>query len=163
MAAIENNLGRKRTADKYASRTIDLDLIVYGDMAMEVEGSKLPDPEILERPFLAIPLLNWRPIWCWPDMVCALVRLQPGCQGWHETTAGLHQAIERIGLKTMQSLQSTFLQCPYCGEQIEVLVDCSVRQQEYTEDCSVCCRPIIISVECSEGGVSSIVGRTEDE
>jgi len=56
MRTIENNLGRKRTADKYAPRTIDLDLIAYGDMAMDADGIRLPDPEILERPFLAIPL-----------------------------------------------------------------------------------------------------------
>lgn len=63
----------------------------------------------------------------------------------------------------MQNLQSAFLQCPYCGEQIEVLVDCSVGRQEYIEDCSVCCRPITISVEISQGEVVSIEGRTEDE
>jgi hypothetical protein len=32
--------------------------------------------------------------------------------------------------------------CPYCGELIEVLVDTSVEEQDYIEDCSVCCRPI---------------------
>ena len=63
----------------------------------------------------------------------------------------------------MQNLQSASLQCPYCGEQIEVLIDCSVSRQEYIEDCSVCCRPIIISVETSQGEVVSIEGRTEDE
>ncbi len=63
----------------------------------------------------------------------------------------------------MQNLQSAFLGCPYCGEQIEVLIDCSVERQEYIEDCSVCCRPIIISVETFQGEVISIEGRTEDE
>ncbi|MBI5437200.1 MAG: 2-amino-4-hydroxy-6-hydroxymethyldihydropteridine diphosphokinase [Nitrosomonadales bacterium] len=63
---IENSLGRKRTGDKYAPRTIDLDLIVYGDLAMDKEGIKLPDPEILERPFLAIPLFELA-----PDLVLA--------------------------------------------------------------------------------------------
>ena len=63
----------------------------------------------------------------------------------------------------MQNLQSAFLRCPYCGERIEVLIDCSVGRQEYIEDCSVCCRPIIISVESSQGAVVSIEGRTEDE
>ena len=63
---IENDLGRKRTADKYAPRTIDLDLIVYGDLTMDAEGIRLPDPDILERPFLAIPLFELA-----PDMVLA--------------------------------------------------------------------------------------------
>lgn len=58
---IENSLGRKRSEDKYASRTIDLDLILYGDLVMATEDIKLPDPEILERPFLAIPLFELAP------------------------------------------------------------------------------------------------------
>ncbi len=63
----------------------------------------------------------------------------------------------------MQSLKTAFIQCPYCWEQIEVVVDCSVRQQEYVEDCSVCCRPIIISVVSSHGEVINIEARSEDE
>jgi len=63
----------------------------------------------------------------------------------------------------MQPLQPTTLQCPYCWEQIEILVDCSVDEQEYIEDCSVCCRPIIISVTASEGAIDSVTARSEDE
>lgn len=63
---IENSLGRKRSEDKYAARTIDLDLIIYGDLVMDEEDIKLPDPEILERPFLAIPLFELA-----PDLVLA--------------------------------------------------------------------------------------------
>ena len=66
LRGIENGLGRRRTQDKYAPRTIDLDLIAYGDLTMDAEGIKLPDPEILERPFLAIPLFELA-----PDMVLA--------------------------------------------------------------------------------------------
>lgn len=58
---IEQKLGRERTEDKYAPRTIDLDLIVYDDLVMETENLRLPDPQILERPFLAIPLLELAP------------------------------------------------------------------------------------------------------
>lgn len=66
LCSIENSLGRIRSADKFAARTIDLDLIVYGDRVMDEAGLKLPDPEILERPFLAIPLYELV-----PDMVLA--------------------------------------------------------------------------------------------
>lgn len=58
---IENELGRIRSADKFAARTIDLDLIVYDDREMNEDGIKLPDPEILERPFLAVPLAELAP------------------------------------------------------------------------------------------------------
>lgn len=63
---IEKSLGRKRSEDKYAPRTIDLDLIIYGNLAMDEGDIKLPDPEILERPFLAIPLFELA-----PDLVLA--------------------------------------------------------------------------------------------
>jgi len=58
---IEAHLGRTRFADKYAPRTIDLDLIVYGDRTVEADGIRIPDPEIMERPFLAIPLFELAP------------------------------------------------------------------------------------------------------
>jgi len=35
-----------------------------------------------------------------------------------------------------------FFRCPYCGEQISMVLDMSVRSQTYIEDCEVCCRPI---------------------
>src|SRR3989338_9460483 len=70
---IENSLGRKRSEDKYAPRTIDLDLILYGDLAMDAEDIKLPDPEILERPFLAIPLFELA-----PDLVLSGYNLRIG-------------------------------------------------------------------------------------
>lgn len=34
------------------------------------------------------------------------------------------------------------IRCPYCGETITIVVDASVGEQEYVEDCAVCCRPI---------------------
>ena len=41
--------------------------------------------------------------------------------------------------------------CPYCGESIELVIDCSIDQQSYIEDCFVCCRPITVSVYCADG------------
>ncbi len=58
---IEDTLGRVRNTDKYAPRSIDLDLILYGDLEIDADGIRLPDPEILERPFLAIPLFELAP------------------------------------------------------------------------------------------------------
>ena len=39
-----------------------------------------------------------------------------------------------------------FFQCPYCWEQISMLIDTSQRQQGYIEDCEICCNPIQLSV-----------------
>ncbi len=58
---IEDELGRKRERDKYAARTIDLDLIVYGDLVLRTEDLTIPDPEIMRRPFLAVPLSELAP------------------------------------------------------------------------------------------------------
>jgi transcription elongation factor Elf1 len=44
-----------------------------------------------------------------------------------------------------------FFQCPYCFEEISMLVDPSVRSQEYLEDCEVCCNHILVQVEIEEG------------
>ena len=42
--------------------------------------------------------------------------------------------------------ETVSIQCPYCGESIEIVIDASIAQQNYIEDCSVCCRPIELSV-----------------
>lgn len=52
--------------------------------------------------------------------------------------------------------------CPYCGETIELLIDLSEPQQEYVEDCSVCCRPIIITVN-SDGDQCYVDVRSEND
>ena len=58
---IEAALGRTRTADKYAPRTIDLDLLLYGDVVMKTDELVLPDPDIAARPFLAALLRELAP------------------------------------------------------------------------------------------------------
>ena len=39
--------------------------------------------------------------------------------------------------------------CPYCGESVELLVDGTLPQQEYVEDCEICCRPMVVTVDAS--------------
>lgn len=58
---IEAALGRMRSGDPWGSRTMDLDILLYDDMEIREEGLILPDPDILERPFLAIPLVELDP------------------------------------------------------------------------------------------------------
>ena len=61
LRVIEEKLGRKRTEDKYAPRTIDIDIIVYGDLRLSTKDLVIPDPEIQKRAFLAIPLCEVEP------------------------------------------------------------------------------------------------------
>jgi hypothetical protein len=60
-------------------------------------------------------------------------------------------------------LPSVGIQCPYCGESIEILVDESAGDQRYVEDCQVCCRPISIAVSVDEDGVLRVDASSEDE
>ena len=60
--------------------------------------------------------------------------------------------------------EESWVGCPYCGEMIEILVDISVGEQQYIEDCSVCCAPILMSVQVDEAGQFSHVElKTDDE
>jgi len=61
LRGVEAAVGRVRSDDRFAPREIDLDLILYGDRAIDEPGLELPDPEIEERPFIAVPLLELAP------------------------------------------------------------------------------------------------------
>jgi hypothetical protein len=52
--------------------------------------------------------------------------------------------------------------CPYCGEPIELAVDASAGSTSYVEDCPVCCRPMQVSVDI-EGESLSVRVKTGDE
>ncbi|WP_305790656.1 CPXCG motif-containing cysteine-rich protein [Candidatus Endoriftia persephone] len=52
--------------------------------------------------------------------------------------------------------------CPYCGEFITILIDPSILQQNYVEDCSVCCRPITLEITLMGEGIA-VTARREDE
>jgi hypothetical protein len=46
----------------------------------------------------------------------------------------------------------TIVQCPYCGESFETLLDLSAGSASYIEDCQVCCRPIEIAIDVAANG-----------
>ena len=43
-----------------------------------------------------------------------------------------------------------FFQCPYCWEEISMLLDSSITTQTYVEDCEVCCNPIEVNPRFEE-------------
>ena len=63
----------------------------------------------------------------------------------------------------MHLLQNVGRYCPYCGELVDFLIDCSVLEQQYTEDCFVCCRPIIVNVKIDNSQSIELSVRREDE
>ena len=63
----------------------------------------------------------------------------------------------------MTTLTEKDISCPYCGETITVLIDGSLPEQNYVEDCQVCCRPIVFDVNVDFDGDSSVSVRAENE
>jgi len=61
LRGIEAAHGRVRTADTWAARTVDLDILVYGAELIEEEGLRLPDPDLGARAFLAVALEELAP------------------------------------------------------------------------------------------------------
>ncbi|MCH6566485.1 MAG: CPXCG motif-containing cysteine-rich protein [Proteobacteria bacterium] len=57
---------------------------------------------------------------------------------------------------TANRLEELAVQCPYCWQTIQVLIDCSVEAQEYIEDCQVCCRPIVFNVLVDDDGYPTV-------
>lgn len=56
LRAIEEANGRDRSAPKFSSRTLDLDLLLYDDLIIHEQGLQLPRDEILQRAFVLLPL-----------------------------------------------------------------------------------------------------------
>ena len=42
--------------------------------------------------------------------------------------------------------------CPYCGESLDILIEPDDEQQRYYEDCQVCCQPILIEITPDSDG-----------
>ena len=58
LRTLEKQLGRRRTADRFAARTIDLDLLLHDRCVMNHDGLILPNPDITLRAFVCLPLLE---------------------------------------------------------------------------------------------------------
>jgi 2-amino-4-hydroxy-6-hydroxymethyldihydropteridine diphosphokinase len=62
LLAIEAKLGRRRTAERYGPRTIDLDILWIDGICVETESLQVPHPRLTERAFALIPLLEVAPL-----------------------------------------------------------------------------------------------------
>lgn len=63
----------------------------------------------------------------------------------------------------MPEISEQSIRCPCCDEPISVLVDDSVPEQSYTEDCQVCCRPIVLDIHMDGDGAIVVSARAENE
>ncbi len=56
-----------------------------------------------------------------------------------------------------------FFQCPYCWEEISMILDESEPHQTYIEDCEVCCNPIEVSVYFEDGELTGFEAESIDQ
>ena len=61
------------------------------------------------------------------------------------------------------SVEPQSVQCPYCGETFETLIDTSAGDQEYIEDCAICCRPITFRIGVDWDGNVHVDTRQEND
>jgi 2-amino-4-hydroxy-6-hydroxymethyldihydropteridine diphosphokinase len=81
LTAIEKMLGRPATHARNVSRTVDLDLLYFGELVTETSELQLPHPRIVEREFVLRPLADIRPDLVLPEQTepisALLLRLSP--------------------------------------------------------------------------------------
>ena len=78
LLAIEASLGRVRTADKNAPRPVDLDIALYGQHILGLNGRRIPDPDIAIFPHIALPLADVAPEWVHPELGLTLAEIAKG-------------------------------------------------------------------------------------
>lgn len=67
LQAIEQELGRVRTSDKNAPRTIDLDITLFNDQMLDIGHRHIPDPDLLKYPHIAAPVADLVPEYRHPE------------------------------------------------------------------------------------------------
>lgn len=73
--AIEDGLHRVRTGERNAPRTIDIDLLTYGNLSISRPDLTLPHPQCVRRRFVCQPLADLRPGLVLPGQTVPIARL----------------------------------------------------------------------------------------
>ena len=82
---------------------------------------------------------------------------------WRLTGRGTDRPV-LLSCDTMSLMANKTIDCPYCGERIDLVIDIPAGDQDYIEDCQVCCRPIQLHVVIDAGdGVVQVEARRDDE
>lgn len=63
----------------------------------------------------------------------------------------------------MNQLTQSTITCPYCSERLDILIDPSDLDQQYIEDCQVCCKPINFLVQMDMDEALFVTVSSDDE
>jgi 2-amino-4-hydroxy-6-hydroxymethyldihydropteridine diphosphokinase len=74
LQSIESEFGRVRR-EIWGARTLDLDLLLYGDLILDLPTLQIPHPRMLERAFVLVPLAEIAPNWIEPRSGDSIVTL----------------------------------------------------------------------------------------
>ena len=74
LQATELQFGRVRT-ERWGARTLDLDLLLYGDLVLDIPNLTIPHPRMTERAFVLVPLAEIAPAWIEPVSGIAIAQL----------------------------------------------------------------------------------------
>ena len=72
---VEDEGGRKRTGERWAARTLDVDLLLYGDEVIRLPDLAVPHPGLVHRRFVLVPLAELCPDRVVPGTGCTVARL----------------------------------------------------------------------------------------
>ncbi len=99
LRSLEADMGRVRTEDRYAPRTIDLDLAMVEGVTMATDGLEIPDPEIPERAYLVRPLADVAPDWVYRGATLAEIAERLDDQGTRVMTKDITSLTARYALE----------------------------------------------------------------
>ena len=90
---IEGLCGRTRDAPKWAPRSMDLDILVFGDHVCDLPGLVLPRPDLLKRPYMLGPMAELAPDFLHPTRLSTMAQL------WENFDRAAHSMVRvEIGL-----------------------------------------------------------------
>jgi len=79
IAQIENRFGRERVKGKYTSREMDIDILYFDDLIMNIEKLTIPHPQISNRLFVLLPLAEIAPEFVHPKLRLNSLQLLKNC------------------------------------------------------------------------------------